>query len=101
VGGAIGKEVAVQSDERRWPQTDRVWQQFALMDLVMQRVGVDPAVAARMAGGAALAEARNTCLSCPFHRECRRWLESGGDFSELAGFCPNAGFFRECSRRRA
>lgn len=90
----------MQSDERRWPQTDRVWQQFALMDLVMERTGVDPAVAVRTAGGAALAEARDTCLGCASHRECRNWLEGGGDLAALAGFCPNVGFFRACARDR-
>lgn len=88
----------MQADERRWPQSDRVWQQFALMDLVMARLDVDPALAARRSGGAALAEARNTCLSCPLHQRCRRWLEVGGDVDELAVFCPNVGFFQQCSR---
>lgn len=101
MGGAFDMEVVVQSDERHWPQTDRVWRQFALMDLVMERMDVDPGLAARNAGGGALAEARNTCLGCSFHRECRRWLEAERPPSELAQFCPNAGFFQECSRHRA
>jgi hypothetical protein len=91
-------EGIVRSGEQHWPQTKRVWRQFAVLDLVMERMGVDPVLAARKSGGAALANARNTCLTCPFHRKCRRWLDGGSDLSDLAGFCPNAGFFRDCSR---
>ncbi len=85
----------MQSGERRWPQSEKVWRQFALMDLVMERMGADPLAAARKRGGMALADARNTCLGCPFHRQCRDLLERGGDIAEPAAFCPNADFLAE------
>ncbi len=92
----------MQSGKRHWPQSEKVWRQFALMDLMMEEMGVDPVAIARKCGGAALAKARDTCLGCPFHRECRDLLERGGDIDELTGFCPNAELFREgsCGRRR-
>jgi len=93
-------EVAVRSDHERWPQTDRVLRQFVFMDLVMERAGVDPVLAARQSGGAALADARNICLNCSFQSQCRCWLERGGGLSGPSAFCPNAGFFTECRRAR-
>jgi hypothetical protein len=90
---------AVMRSVERWPQTEKVWRQFARLDLVMERLSVDPARAARKSAGAALAEARNVCLSCRLQRECSQRLESGGDAAAILDFCPNAGFFRECGRR--
>lgn len=86
----------MRSDQRQWLQSERVWRQFALMELVMERMRVDPLVAARKCGGTAMADARNTCLGCSFHRECRDRLERCSDLAGFAEFCPNAGFFREC-----
>lgn len=82
-----------------WPQTDRVWRQFARLDLVLERLGVDPVDAARKSRGAAMAQARNVCLACILHRECGERLEDGADARAILGFCPNAAFFRECRRR--
>lgn len=91
----------MRSGERHWPQSEKVWRQFALMDLMMARIGVDQLAVARKYGGAALANAHKTCLGCPFHRRCRGWLEEEGDVAELTGFCPNAGFFRKGRDRKA
>lgn len=88
----------MRSHPKNWSQSEIVWRQFALMDLVMERVGADPLVAARKRGGSALADARKTCLACPVHRQCRDWLERGGDLARHAELCPNAGFFRECGQ---
>lgn len=86
----------MRSGQRQWPQSERVWRQFELMDLVMERMEVDPLVAARKCGGAAMAGARNTCLGCSFQRECRDWLERGSDVVGVAEFCSNARFFKGC-----
>lgn len=87
------KEGAVQPGERRWPKSEKVWRQFTLLDLVMERMGADPLAAARKDGGTMLANARGTCLGCLLHRECRDLLEAMVD---PAGFCPNADFFAQC-----
>lgn len=85
--------------EQRWSQTQRVWQQFAQLDLMMERTGADPIVAARRSRGVAMAQARDACLRCPLHRECRNWLETTEGLQDPPEFCPNAPFFRECARR--
>lgn len=82
----------------RWPQSERVWRQFAWLDLVLGRLDIDPVLAAREAGGAAMAKARNACLACIQQRECSRCLEGCEDAYAILDFCPNAGFFRECGR---
>jgi len=80
---------------RQWPLTDRVWQQFALLDRVMDSMRVDPVLAARLERGKALAEARNTCLACPVQQRCRNLLDAG-DVAGVLAICPNARFFRQC-----
>lgn len=87
----------MKPEAQHWPQTHRVWQRFTLMDLVMLRMGVDFKLASRRANGQAMAFARDNCLGCSFDRDCRHWLESGGEGAALAEFCPNFGFFRACS----
>lgn len=52
------------ADTRKWLQTDRVLRQFAQFDRVMERIGVDPVLAVRMDGGAAVKQARDICLAC-------------------------------------
>jgi len=92
---------AVMRTVERWPKTQKVWRQFATLDAVMERLALDRTVAARMRGGAALAEARNTCLSCLAERECHRRLESGEAIEAILEFCPNAAFFRACREPQA
>jgi hypothetical protein len=88
----------MQFGAQRWPQTDRVWRQFALMDLVMERMDVDPVFAARKSGGTAMAVARAVCLSCPLDHECRGRLAHDSDPIRLKQMCPNASFFEDCRR---
>ena len=87
------------SDAQRWPQTDRVWRQFDLFDLVMERTQVDPVRAARKESGKAIAQARNTCLACLCQKRCRTLLEHDKPGAVMA-FCPNARFFAQCRRNR-
>jgi hypothetical protein len=91
---------AIMRSVEHWPLTDRVWRQFAQLDVVLDRLKIDPVLAARKSGGTAMANARNTCLACVLQRECRQWLESGRDAAAILDFCPNAGFFRACRRTR-
>jgi len=86
-------------DARRWPLTDQVWRQFGQFDLVMERIRVDPVLAARKEGGAAIAQARNICLVCLRQKRCRSLLEDG-DAAAIMAFCPNAGFFDQCRQHR-
>lgn len=88
----------MSADTRKWPQTDRVWRQFAQFDRVMDRLQVDPGLAVRMDGGAAMKQARNICLACVCQQECRSILE-GHAAGAVMAFCPNTGFFDQCRRR--
>jgi hypothetical protein len=88
----------MRSRQQSWPQTRQVWRQFTLMDRVMERLDVDPILAARKSGGAAMANARDICRGCVLHRECRRLVEQDSDRARLAELCPNAEFFHACGR---
>ena len=80
---------------------DRVFRQADLMDRVIESVGVNPAVAARVDRGVAFYEARTRCISCCFEQECRKWLEQPPvERSHPAEFCPNAEFLRCCARKK-
>lgn len=81
-------------DQRHWPQTQRVWRQFDQLDLVMQRTGVVPVVAARKDGGKAMAQARNRCLACLHQVQCRSFLDHDNT-AAIMEFCPNAEFLNE------
>lgn len=72
---------------------NRVLHQAQRMDDMMRRLGVDPALAARLDEGQAFARARVVCLVCPFAEACGRWLHQDAAVSEPPAFCPNAGFF--------
>lgn len=63
---------------------------------MMERTGVDPVEAVRKSGGMAMAQARDTCLCCLLHRECRNWLGNTEGLQKPPDFCPNTDFFREC-----
>jgi hypothetical protein len=78
------------------PMLDRVLRQAELMDRVMQQLGVNPAVAARMDRGLGFYEARTRCIACSHERECREALRSLA--TGPAPFCPNAQFLRSCAR---
>ena len=52
----------------------RVLQQAELMDRVMERLGIDPVVAARRENGMAWYEARSQCIACHSERQCQEWL---------------------------
>ena len=80
------------------PMFDRVFRQAELMDRMMERVGVNPAAAARVDKGMAWYEARTKCIACCSERQCRDWLarSEAQAFSEPPEFCHNAEFFRYC-----
>jgi hypothetical protein len=81
----------------------RVFRQVALMDNMMERVGVDPGAAARDSGGEAWYEARTRCIACCSGKQCRDWLASPpeGQPAEPPEFCHNADFLERCRKRRA
>jgi hypothetical protein len=81
----------------------RVFRQVALMDRMMERVGVDAGAAARDGGGEAWFEARTRCIACCSGKQCRDWLASlpDGPPVEPPAFCHNADFLRRCRKRRA
>jgi len=90
-------EVIMRSVER-WPQTERVWRQFARLDIVLERLKIDPMLAARKSGGTAMATARNVCLACIHQRECSQRLQGEQQVFTILEFCPNAEFFKECTQ---
>jgi hypothetical protein len=92
-------EVIMRSVEH-WPLTDRVWRQFAQLDVVLERLEIDPVLAARKSGGTAMAKARDVCLACILQRQCSQRLESEQQACTILEFCPNAEFLEECIQPR-
>ena len=82
------------------PMLDRIFRQAELMDCVMQRLGIDPATAARLDRGTAWYEARTRCIACCDERQCRAWLASADPPTALPSSCANGEFFRRCTMRR-
>ncbi len=80
------------------PMLDRIFRQAELMDRMMERVGVDPAAAARVDRGMAWYEARTRCIACCSDRQCRDWLACSETSAVLEPpeFCRNGEFFRRC-----
>ena len=83
------------------PMLERVLWRAKLMDRMMERVGVNAAVAARVDRGMAWYEARTRCIGCSSEWECRDWLARAEiDVpNEPPGFCCNAGFFEPLQSR--
>ena len=84
-----------------WPMFNRIFHQVELMDRMMEVVGVNPAIAARVDKGGAWYEARTTCISCCHERECHNWLECSKRLPTPPEFCPNVEFFRRCINANA
>jgi len=78
---------------------EHIVSQAESMDRMLERVGVDPTVAARVENGMALYEARTRCLECPSARRCKAWLAdvSSDHHPKAPDFCPNELFFRYCN----
>jgi hypothetical protein len=79
-----------------WPMFDRVERQSRRFDEMIERLEINPASAARRAGGLALAQARSRCLMCTEPHLCRFWLDQAGAAPATPEFCPNAAFLRSC-----
>jgi Family of unknown function (DUF6455) len=77
-----------------WPMLNHVLSQAKLMEHMMSRLGVDPAIAARIDRGTAFYEARTRCSDCPSVGSCRGWLASSEALPMPPDFCPNAAFTR-------
>jgi len=83
-----------------WPMLNHVLSQAKLMDEMMSRLGVDPAVAVRVDQGAAFYEARTRCIDCSSVESCRCWLASLEAPPQPPNFCPNEAFFEDCVKRQ-
>ena len=77
----------------QWPMFTRVLQQAQRMDAMMERLGVDRALAARKDEGRAFAQARLACLHCLSASQCEWWLAHVEGAPEPPAFCPLAAFF--------
>jgi len=79
------------------PMLDRIFRHAELMDRVMERLGIDPSVAARLDRGMAWYEARTRCLACRDERQCWLWLEQTDPVPTAPPLpCATAEFFRRC-----
>ena len=83
-----------------WPMLNHVLSQAELMDQMMSRLGVNPAVAVRIDRGTAFYEARTRCIDCPSGGSCRCWLASSEASPMPPNFCPNEAFFEDCVKRQ-
>jgi hypothetical protein len=79
------------------PMLNRILRHAELMDRMMERVGVDPAVAVRVDRGMAWYEARSRCISCSKGQQCRVWIQGCEGLRAPPKFCGNAEFFRSCT----
>lgn len=86
--------------------------QTKLMEKMMARLGVNPAVAAAVDGSLAWHEARTKCLFCFNVLQCGTWIEGMAPKDQLESqlgitrgvqpnrgpteFCPNIHFFQGC-----
>jgi hypothetical protein len=75
---------------------DRVFSQAELMDRMIERVGINPAVVARLDRGMTWYAARTRCIECCHARECRAWVDDGRPSAAPPDFCPNAALFQSC-----
>ncbi len=66
--------------------------QARLLGEMMERLGVDPPLAARDASGAALAAAACRCRGCGAAEACRGFLDQAGEAPAAPEFCPNGDF---------
>lgn len=82
------------------PMLSRIFRQAELMDRVMERLGIDPSVAARLDKGMAWYEARTKCIACCSDRRCRSWLDRSDVSHGAPQFCANVEFFRRCDTIR-
>jgi hypothetical protein len=68
--------------------------QARLLGEMMERLGVDPELAAREASGAGLAAAALRCRACGSKAACKGFLSATEGLAPAApAFCPNGDFF--------
>jgi Family of unknown function (DUF6455) len=78
------------------PMLDHVLAQADLMDRMIDRVGVNPAVVARLDRGMTWYAARTRCIECSHSRECRAWVDGTAAGTAPPDFCPNGKLFESC-----
>jgi hypothetical protein len=71
----------------------RVARRARLMGTMMERIGVDPGLAALR--GRSFTAAGRRCLWCAASQQCERWLEETGSADRGPSFCPNTPFFED------
>ena len=84
----------MRHDVERRPMTDEVWHRAALLERLIERLGVASA-AARLEGGQALLAAHDCCLDCASPSACLLVLEQAGEVAAPQQ-CPNADFLHRC-----
>jgi uncharacterized protein DUF6455 len=86
----------VESVIMSWPMFARVERQSRRLDEMIEQLEINPAAAARRAGGLAFAQARSRCLMCTHAHLCRFWLDQAGTAPQTPEFCPNAAYLEAC-----
>lgn len=84
----------------RWPMFQRVWRRAALTDRMIDELGIEPIIAARLDKGEAYRQACTICLTCPAARPCRNQLDLGEGLASVPNYCPNRHFFEACLERQ-
>ena len=85
----------------RLPMTEHVWQQEQTLDAMMERLGVENAIAARRDAGDGYRRARINCIACTKARACRAWLAEESRAATTGSAdpmptCRNRAFFVAC-----
>jgi hypothetical protein len=64
---------------------------------MLQRIGLDPELAAQADTETVISEIRRRCRKCQAEDVCERWLE--GKLEGSNSFCPNRRVFEELAKR--
>ena len=91
--------------EPSWPMFRRVWRRAKLTDRMIEGLGADPVVAARLDKGNAYQTACTNCLKRCEASNCRNRLNEAERISQppdicLPNICLNVHFFERCTIRR-
>jgi len=76
--------------------SQKLLHQANLMARMMERVGVDVALAGSKEGGLPWYEGQTKCIFCRNVKRCSEWLDGTEPLANPAEFCPNIKFFRSC-----
>ncbi len=74
--------------DARWTEFENVERHWALFDLMIAHLPVEPIALARDADGRTFAEAVDRCMGCSNTALCEQWLASADPSASPPDFCP-------------